>query len=199
MLLQAADFIAGTLARCYDETVRSAQANAFIHVLKPNISFIRYWPEPFSSYTTSLAEQSETYNKELAELSINLAQDFINRHTRIGSPQHQDQLSCLHYLVLYFRTISADKYISSRELIQHIEGQRGSSISLHYFQARVIAPLRDAGVLIASSSKGYKLPASEQDLYSFINHSNTIIQPMLPESKSAETGSCWPLTGNWIC
>ncbi|MFN3382982.1 MAG: DUF3800 domain-containing protein, partial [Runella zeae] len=27
--------------------------------------------------------------------------------------------------------------------------------------------------------KGYKLPAGEQDLYNFINHSNTIIQPLL--------------------
>jgi len=64
-------------------------------------------------------------------------------------------------------------------LIAHIEGRRGSIPSLHYFQTRVIAPLRDAGVIIASSTKGYKIPSCEQDLYDFVNHSNTIIQPLL--------------------
>ena len=54
---------------------------------------------------------------------------------------------------------------------------------IHYFQTKVITPLRDAGVLIASSSKGYKLPANESDLYDFVNHSNAIIEPMLSRIK----------------
>ncbi|GGH48362.1 hypothetical protein GCM10007423_49490 [Dyadobacter endophyticus] len=59
----------------------------------------------------------------------------------------------------------------------------GRKISLHYFQTKVIAQLRDAGVLIASSSRGYKLPASESDLYDFVTHSNAIIEPMLSRVK----------------
>ncbi|WP_041734989.1 hypothetical protein [Dyadobacter fermentans] len=47
----------------------------------------------------------------------------------------------------------------------------------------MIAQLRDAGVLIASSSRGYKLPASQGDLYDFVSHSNTIIAPMLSRVK----------------
>ena len=54
---------------------------------------------------------------------------------------------------------------------------------MHYFQTKVIAQLRDAGVLIASSSRGYKLPASESDLYDFVTHSNAIIEPMLSRVK----------------
>jgi len=67
--------------------------------------------------------------------------------------------------------------------MEHIKVRRGKAVSLHYFQTKVIAPLRDAGVLIASSSKGYKLPANESDLYDFINHSNAIIEPMLSRVK----------------
>jgi hypothetical protein len=59
----------------------------------------------------------------------------------------------------------------------------GRKASLHYFQTKVIAQLRDAGVLIASSSRGYKLPASYSDLHDFVNHSNTIIEPMLSRAK----------------
>ncbi|MFD2937517.1 hypothetical protein [Spirosoma flavum] len=61
----------------------------------------------------------------------------------------------------------------------HIEERRGSLPTLHYFQTRVIAPLWDAGVIIASSTKGYKIPSCEGDLHDFVNHSNTIIQPLL--------------------
>jgi len=65
----------------------------------------------------------------------------------------------------------------------HVGARRGKNVSLHYFQTKVIAPLRDAGVLVASSSRGYKLPASKQDLYDFVSHSNTIIEPMLSRVK----------------
>lgn len=88
-------------------------------------------------------------------------------------------MTCIQYLLFHFRHVDPTRYISSRELIAHIEGRRGSIPSLHYFQTRVIAPLRDAGVIIASSTKGYKIPSCEQDLYDFVNHSNTIIQPLL--------------------
>jgi len=88
-------------------------------------------------------------------------------------------VTCIQYLLFHFRHVDPTRYISSRELIAHIEGRRGSIPSLHYFQTRVIAPLRDAGVIIASSTKGYKIPSCEQDLYDFVNHSNTIIQPLL--------------------
>jgi len=67
--------------------------------------------------------------------------------------------------------------------MEHIRARTGRKVSLHYFQTKVIAQLRDAGVLIASSSRGYKLPASQSDLYDFVNHSNTIIEPMLSRVK----------------
>jgi hypothetical protein len=75
------------------------------------------------------------------------------------------------------------RYISSFELIEHIKARRGKSVKLHYFQTKLIAPLRDEGVLIASSYRFYKLPSFEADLFAFINHSNTIIQPMLMRVK----------------
>ncbi|SDH45411.1 hypothetical protein SAMN04487996_13813 [Dyadobacter soli] len=67
--------------------------------------------------------------------------------------------------------------------MEHIRARTGNKVSLHYFQTKVIAQLREAGVLIASSSRGYKLPASETDLDDFVSHSNTIISPMLSRVK----------------
>ncbi len=55
----------------------------------------------------------------------------------------------------------------------------------HYFKTKIIAKLRDAGILIASSSKGYKIPESEEELIKFVNHTNSMIQPMLARVKKA--------------
>ena len=56
-------------------------------------------------------------------------------------------------------------------------------ISSSAFRMRVIGKLRDSGVIIASSSKGYKLPSKLSELYDFINHDASIVIPMLSRLK----------------
>jgi hypothetical protein len=90
-----------------------------------------------------------------------------------------DQRTCLNYLLFYFKNINPENYVPTFELINQIEKVRNSPISIHYFRSRIIAKLRDNGVLLSSSNKGYKLPSSKQDLYEFVNHSNSYIQPMI--------------------
>jgi hypothetical protein len=179
LLVQAADFVAGSLARCYDETVLSAERASIGQLLQPKLLTLKYWPDVFAPLVAASIPDQTTYNASLAELCVGLGQDFLHRKLTSRSPQEIDQVTCLQYLLFHFRHVDASRYISSRELLAHIEERRGNLPSLHYFQTRIIAPLRDAGVLIASSSKGYKIPACEGDLYDFVNHSNTIIQPLL--------------------
>lgn len=179
LLLQAADFIAGTLARCYDETVLSPERAALVQLLSPKLLSLKYWPDVFAPVVAQSLPDQAHYNAGLAELCVGLGQDFLHRKLASRSPQEIDQVTCLQYLLFHFRHVDPSRYISSRELIAHIEERRGNLPTLHYFQTRVVAPLRDAGVIIASSTKGYKIPSCEQDLYDFVNHSNTIIQPLL--------------------
>ena len=178
-LIQAADFVAGTLARCYDETVLSPERASFVRLLKPKLLTLKYWPDVFAPVVAQSVPDQSDYNAGLAELCVGLGQDFLHRKLTSRSPQEIDQITCLNYLLFHFRHVDPTRYISSRELMAHIEERRGSLPTLHYFQTRVIAPLRDAGVIIASSTKGYKIPSCEGDLYDFVNHSNTIIQPLL--------------------
>jgi len=183
LLVQTASFIAGTLACCYDETVITDQRGDFIEILKRKVLTIRFWPDAFAHNLISQPEPGPSFDPTLSELSVNLASDFLNRKSADKAPQAIDQVSCISYLLFHFRHINPTRYITSFELMEHIRARRGKNVSLHYFQTKVIAPLRDAGVLIASSSRGYKLPASQQDLYDFVGHSNTIIEPMLSRVK----------------
>jgi hypothetical protein len=181
VLIQAADFVAGTLARCYDETVMADDASRreFTKLLAPKLVKLKYWPERFAPATVDARFDESQYNPMLADLGLRLAGDFIQRNANSRVPVVTDQVACLNYLAFHFRHVNPTRYVSSRELIHNLAERRNNAPSLHYFQTHVIAPLRDAGVLIASSSKGYKLPASESDLLDFVNHSNTIIQPLL--------------------
>lgn len=179
LLVQAADFMAETLARCYDETVLSSERSTIVQLISPKLLTLKYWPDVFAPVVGQSLPDQVNYNAGLAELCVNLGQDFLHRKLASRSPQEIDQVTCLQYLLFHFRHVDPTRYISSRELMAHIEERRGSVPTLHYFQTRVIAPLRDAGVIIASSTKGYKIPSCEQDLYDFVNHSNTIIQPLL--------------------
>ena len=51
------------------------------------------------------------------------------------------------------------------------------------FRMRIIGKLRDNGVIIASSQKGYKIPSKQSELYDFINHDAKIVIPMLARLK----------------
>jgi len=183
MIVRAANFMAGTLARCYDETVISDHRQEFSELLQPRLLMLKFWPDIATVNPVKASIQDQHYDHQLAELSIDLANGFLQRNAQNLIPNVIDQVTTLSYLVFHFRHINAVRYISSFEIMQHIKARRSKPVSLHYFQTKVIAPLRDAGVLIASSSKGYKLPASQSDLYDFVNHSNAIIEPMLSRVK----------------
>ncbi|GGB84004.1 DUF3800 domain-containing protein [Dyadobacter sediminis] len=178
-ILQAAGYLADTLARCYDEAVLSDQRREFVQVLQPRLLTIRFWPDVFLPDLVRTNAEGSGFNKTLAELSVNKASDFLQQKAPSQTLHIMDQHTTLSYLLFHFRHINPLRYISSFELMEHIKTRHSRPVSLHYFQTKVIAPLRDAGVLIASSSRGYKLPACEADLYDFVNHSNAIIEPML--------------------
>lgn len=183
LISKASDFMADALARCYDATAPTEMRKDLVGLIQPSLLTIRFWPDVFAPYLVKANAKELSYNEELANVSVKYANDFIRKKGSNPNPQIVDQLTCLNYLIFHFRHISLARYISSFELMEHIKARRGKPITLHYFQTKVIAPLRDAGVLIASSSRGYKLPASESDLYDFINHSNTIVEPMLGRIK----------------
>ena len=76
---------------------------------------------------------------------------------------------------ILLKNINPEKYIPTFDLINQVKQVKGSNISIHYFRSKIIAKIRDKGVLVTSCNKGYKLPSSKSDLYDFVtittNHS----------------------------
>jgi len=178
-IVQIADFISGTLARCFDETKLSDNKDIFLEILNDKIIHIKQWPTHYKPYTYE-AKDFEGFDPTISELGLNLAQQFVDDNLESNDTVILDQVVLLKYLIFYFKNLNPTSYISTFELIRRITKIRlNPSLSIHYFRSKIIAPLRDKGVIISSCTKGYKLPSSEKDIYDFVNHSNSIISPMI--------------------
>lgn len=179
LFVQVADIITGSLARCYETKKLSESRSKFLSALKNKITEIRFWPPDYRPFAYNPEKDFENYDPTISTLGINLAQQFLDEKKNSKIPFEIDQCICLKYLLFYFKNINPENYVPTYELINQIVQLRTSSISMHYFRSKIIAKLRDRGVLISSSNKGYKLPSSKNDLYDFVNHSNSYIQPMI--------------------
>ena len=70
-------------------------------------------------------------------------------------------------------------------MLQHLKEIRDEEIGERIFRTKIIAKLRDANVLIASSRKGYKIPIRVADLLDFVEQTHLVIGPMVSRLKRA--------------
>lgn len=186
VLIQVADFIAGTLGRCYDEIKKSPESKTFLEILQPQTTNIKFFPKNITNLDYEASENDKSYNHTIAQLSFNLANQFLDKNNGV-SQEEKDQINCLKLLLLNFKAYNYKKFISAKEIINHLQVGRDKPMNAQYFRSKVIAKLRDEGLVIASKSKGdktgYKLPTSAEDLYYFVNHGNSMIIPMLDRIK----------------
>ncbi len=186
IIIQLADFIAGTLGRCHDLNKNLSYRDKFIEVLKPRLSGINYFPKEFKSYKIDETEVEGEYDLQIAQYSTNLALDFIE--TKKSNKQEDiDQINCIKLLLLHQNVFGSKKYLSSKELMRHLEIGRDKPLKDQQFRSTVIGKLRDQGILIASSSKGdkkgYRLPTTALDLVKFLDHGNSLVLPILNRIK----------------
>ena len=179
LMVQMADFVTGTIARCYEPKKLSPRRNELLTALKQKVIEIRIWPPDYRPMAYDPGKDFANYDPTISSLGLNLASQFLDKFGESDVPYVIDQCTCLRYLLFHFRNINPETYVTTFELINQIEQLKPNNISMHYFRSKIIAKLRDNGVILASSNKGYKLPSSSKDLYDFVNHSNSYIQPMI--------------------
>lgn len=177
-LIQVADFIAGTLGYIYDESKKSDESDNFLSLIKPKISNLNFFPKEYSFEDISSSNTDESFDPLIAELSILRITDFLDK-AKGKDQQTIDQINLLKLLLLYQRVFYKSKFISTKEIFNHLNQLRPTKLHEEYFRAKVVGNLRDKGILIASSRNGYKIPINRRDLEAFIKHGNKIILPMI--------------------
>jgi hypothetical protein len=187
LMIQVADFMAGTLGYCFDDTKKSTESESFLRILQPRLSSINHFPNHRKAIEDA-SSSDHLFDARVSEMALRSAHSFIE--TQQNTEQmHLDQISFIKLLLLYHTTYRKKGFVSTKELMNHLNAGRESKISEQYFRTQIVGKVRDSGVLVASNSsgdKGYKLPTSAADLYKFIKHSNSIIMPMLKRIKRAK-------------
>jgi len=182
VIIQLADLISGTIAREYDYHKKNANNYGFIKMLQKKIIRIQFYPQSYENYTVNNA-LAEGYDKQIAEICFKQAVLFINKYEDNEDAIRRAQIITINYLLFRFMNNDLRKYISTHEIMHQLEYIGSTELSIQQFRTSIIANLRDNGVIIASSNKGYKIPSKESELYDFINHGTSIIVPMLERLK----------------
>lgn len=184
VITQLADLIAGSLAYNYDEQKRpNASGFNYKSILSSRINRIKEFPETIDSFKIDQSASATNYDSDIAETCFRKAKKYIEENKSSNEEDTKQRVIVLEYLLFRFMNNSQRKYIPTKELINQLVYSGFENHSTQSFRNRVIAPLRDAEVIISSSKNGYKIPSTEDELRSFINHGKTIILPMLSRLK----------------
>lgn len=184
-LLQLADFICGTVAAGFEEKEETGKFPDAMGFLKDKLSNVLYWPESYKKYLLNTSVSTGTqFDEKIATLALKQANAFIEANKNSEIPEVIEQVLFVKFLKFKLQFNRPDLYIPTHEIINNLHLIRKRKFNVHYLRTKIIAKLRDAKVIIASSKHGYKLPISEKELYDFVNQSSMVIKPMLSRLKT---------------
>ena len=175
LLVQLADVVGGSINR----SLIDPDAPNYIEMLKGKILLLDEFPSKKEPYWGAAKPEDYQYNPDIYALSVKCANDFIVKHNADKSDETRIQVAFLQYLLFYVQNISPTKYLYSNQIISVLHEYTAQRITRNYLYRRVIAPLRDDGVIIASSARGYKIPISVDDITIYLNSTHTVVSPML--------------------
>lgn len=187
-LLQVADVYAGSLARIYDAKKLSERAEELRTVLRDSVA-ITAWPRsreetfpPLSEHINGSDERIRRYCLKRAEAQL----QTIGIST--DDPEDRARATFLDTLITHHTWGDPGTFLSTHMLKREIAATLGEPISDHRFRSGIVAKLRDAGVIISSCSKGYRLPSTASDMREFASFANSLIPPMVARIEKARKG-----------
>lgn len=179
VMIQLADFISGTLSYCYDENKKSKDTPNYLRILEKKTLKIMLYPKAYDNYKLETSSMAEEYDYDIANICFRQAAIFLEKNKDEDDKEIQAQFIVLEYLLFRFMNNDKRGYIPTKELISQLRYTIHENISVSRFRLSIICKLRDAGVIIASSNKGYKIPCKLNEIYDFINHGVSIAIPIL--------------------
>lgn len=182
-LIQIADIISGTLQYVYDKRKKTPDHYNFMKQIENQLIRVELYPRTFEDYEIERSALASEYDLEIAKICFNQAKNFLKNEENEDNIEVLAQVLTLKYLLFRFMNNNLRHYISTKEIIKYLRNTSVGEISNYYFRTKIIAPLRDWGVIISSSVHGYKIPTTKKDLMDYFDHSRSIVLPMLYRMK----------------
>jgi hypothetical protein len=184
--VQLADFLAGSLARCFDTSVLSPNREHILDLLfrSGQLLPIYEWPARRSRYTEPVNEPPlDPLDAQVLKLSVRKANQFITYNADRATDFSPEQVAAVKVLLYHAQYGNPEKYISTGTFLRYFSSNPLLNVSSKQFGRSIIGPLRDAGVLISSNKSGYKLIVAVADLRQFVRYYHLFLAPMLHRMK----------------
>lgn len=173
-LVQLADIIVGSIARKLNDD----NAPNYLEILKGKISHIEYFPNKFTPHIED-TERAKKFDEKIYSLACGLVNDYIDRNIVSDDTDIRLRVGFLKLLLFEVQNGNPFLYVTSYAILNALNEYVDFKVSRDHLYRKIVAPLRDDKIIIASSSQGYKIPVSSDDIYTYLNQTNTIVSPML--------------------
>lgn len=184
VLIQAADFIAGTWAKISDETIDESIRKGFKDSIKANAIFIDHWP-PSTQSIFPTSEDKSHLNSIVRQYCYNQIHIYMSDNQDKANLDDEEKaeeamrIETIRYLLHKNEYLDNNEFLYSHQIIDHLESMGFEKLTPRKLAAIVIAPLRDHGVIISSGSKGYRLPTTVNNIIEFAKTTGDKVMPML--------------------
>ncbi|MCD6430394.1 MAG: DUF3800 domain-containing protein [Deltaproteobacteria bacterium] len=157
ILLQASDFVAGTVRRYFDKS----DSDEAYNVLRPFINSLEIWPRSITD--ASITPEDEEIDLAIRNHCTYAAEEFLE------SNKDKVLAEVTEYL-LYADAEDHEGFIFGDQLLRHLTDMEliDTDRDKSWLRQKVIAELRENGVLIAASRDGYKIPENQKDVAAFV-------------------------------
>ncbi|KQW33802.1 MULTISPECIES: DUF3800 domain-containing protein [Pseudomonas] len=184
VLIQVADFFAGSIAQIYEGKASAEVEGAYKTILQTVMLGMLEWPPKYKSLVLPPMNDSAYADYRVHQAAIKQADRFVEN---IGSHPDEDQrlqLCILDYLRFRSEFVS-DEYVSTAEIANHLADRGFIGLSDQKIRSSGVAKLRDSDVIIASAPKGYKFPKSCADINDCLELAASQVVPLLDRVKKA--------------
>ncbi len=178
IILQIADFCAGSFARVFDPKKMSTAATEVLSVLRPKVLMAEHWPPRMRGFSISVNE-TDGADAKVRSLSHRSALTYLENNYNTSDPDLNLRVEVLRYLLFRLDHDAPGSYVPTNEILRSIREVAGMEVSDTVLRAKAIGPLRDDGVMIVSGGQGYKIADCTLDVRSFVSEVDRRVVPQL--------------------
>lgn len=172
-IVQIADIMAGSVM----QHLLDSGAPDVLRIFQGRIADVVKFPDDYEIYKPST--KPTEHDNAIYQLACKCATDYINEHRDSEDEEIRLRSLFLRLLLYNVRMYSSSRYVHSGEIVQELSRLTEKRVTKDFLYRRIIAPLRDDGVLIASSAHGYKIPTRAADIAAYVNQTVSVVGPML--------------------
>jgi hypothetical protein len=181
LMVQVADIFAGSIAKQYEQ--RGGDSDLDISEILLRKATVWEWPTVRSWGNAAAHDDDDELDLVVYREALRRAWEFVDA---ANDESGDIWLRCVFLKWLIDHSARDDQeFMLSDEIRRRFRQELDVELDSQALRNRIVGPLRDSDLLIASSSKGYRLPGSVRDIRGYVDLCSTQIPPALARVRRA--------------